>query len=539
MIKGLITALILGSLYGFALLMFKVLPRRERKGAAAGLILLGIVMMLTNLPYSWGLLNQNDTAAIIFISLGLSGGYFALAGVFLLRMSRECDEVSTDYESASVFNPTWIYLSALVSLTLVTVLFLFVIPELDQARIAREESAARTKSFFEVQETQRSLNSKKKIAVSETLDDALRNLNSEQEEEQKLAFEYLTKKENYDPKRKDEVCEALLKNPGDSVATLRCWAGPELVPRLKQEFENPVSRRQRKVLFEMYLELAGAEVAPILIDRLGESYSVKTKPLLERIGPEIEGLLIPHLNSPNFTKRIAARDLLDQWGTEGNLLALQCLKDLDLQNTNSQVAAVQFLVRCTDELDAEIKTKIGERMKGLYLNESSVGRETIFDIWSKYPASDMPAFLYERLKKSKKSYSDVLIVEMISRFDSETALEAMLFSYFNSRGNSKVSGNYLRKKGSPALAEKMVDYFDEATKGSLFKRVGLIEQMEGGKKALIEKCGQYLESDDVEVVTKGLYILATCKYDPAYESTVAALLTKPSNRWKFPLTTNY
>ena len=94
MLTGLLTGLVLAIITISASCLFRFVPGKMRKGVAIGMIVFGMLMIIANLPYRWGMLPLTGDSPLDHFLLGLlvGGGLMSTVGLFLLRMNREHDE---------------------------------------------------------------------------------------------------------------------------------------------------------------------------------------------------------------------------------------------------------------------------------------------------------------------------------------------------------------------------------------------------------------------------------------------------------------
>ena len=101
MIEGLIKWLFLTFGEEYCRRLFKLIPVFP-KPVTYGIIGFGILMILTNFPYSYGFIEQNHTRDIIFLSLMGGGAIVAAVGVLLMMRNRvEQEYPSTETKSKS------------------------------------------------------------------------------------------------------------------------------------------------------------------------------------------------------------------------------------------------------------------------------------------------------------------------------------------------------------------------------------------------------------------------------------------------------
>ena len=72
MIQGAITGLILALIALFGAYLFRVVPGEKHRTVSFALIALGMLLMLTNIPYSFGMIEQNNALDVVFLILLLS-----------------------------------------------------------------------------------------------------------------------------------------------------------------------------------------------------------------------------------------------------------------------------------------------------------------------------------------------------------------------------------------------------------------------------------------------------------------------------------
>ena len=366
------------------------------------------------------------------------------------------------------------------------------------------------------------------VSTPMSIDDALDQLKTAGKLELQSACDYLANEANFDQKRRAEVCDALMTIPPSSAAisfeaasALRQWVNVETIPRLKREVLRSDSSRSSTPLLEMYARLAGVEAAPILVTRLNKG----SKPLLEEIGPEAAKYVIPYMNSFTNSERSIARALLSQWDADGNLLIRQCLKDSASPHINTSRPARQFMVEFSGNIDGELQNEISQRFERLLFDPDCPDKRQVVVILGKYPGENTAKRLFEFMKSYKRSPNlDRVVVAALANLDSDIALEGVVFAFLDIRATS-TSKEALLSKGSPLVARKLVEQFDDFPHRARSMAVSVFEKIEGGNSVLIEKCIQFLDSDDLEQINSAMKLLAKCKHDSSCQSKVAQALS--------------
>ncbi|QEG23559.1 NfeD family protein [Mariniblastus fucicola] len=521
MLKGAIGSLIVGLIFCFSVFLFKVLPGNQRRSAAVGLIVFGIVMMLTNIPYSWGKLNQNSSADILFVSLLLGGGFLSIAGVFLLRLNRESNEGVDGSYANTRFNPFWVVGSCIASILMVAFIFVGIVPEITKENPRQEKKKIVTVRLGEDHQ---------QLKSPESIDEAIQNLEAGFEDKRELALEFLSNQENFAPDRRTDVCKALIQLPQQSqhtASTLSQWADPSVLHFLEQEFEKPGGYVRCEPFLAVYRELVGEEANARLVASLEGKFSPSIKSLLEKIGPDAERMVLPHMNSAYENYRECARDLLDEWNTDENKLLTQSLADTD--STEASKHARRFLTNFSGNVNEEIRNEIGKKMELAISSFDPTRANQAAIILEKFTTSSTSTTLCEYLRNSRKSHVDVRVVRILASQEDEAAEEGIIYAFYKRRGSRDECMDYLRNNGTEITAKNMLDQFDDAQMAERFEAVQLIEQMEQGVSLLTDRFVSYLESGDDEKVELGMKFLVKCKFDSDVQQNVVTALINTIN----------
>jgi predicted Zn finger-like uncharacterized protein len=192
----------------------------------------------------------------------------------------------------------------------------------------------------------------KKVA---SVDDALRDLKSNNDEERRAALDWLAKA-NLDKGRQAEVSRAinsLLKDPDNgtrekAVNVLKVWGTKENVPGLVQILNEtqpgllPGHAYGAIEVLGMLQDERGAE--PVWKFRDGAFTWPNADKALKAMGQAAgEKAALNHLDDPNKNLRDAARSLVVYYGTKDPAKVRQAVSDLKSENKDQRWAAAEFL----------------------------------------------------------------------------------------------------------------------------------------------------------------------------------------------------
>ena len=342
------------------------------------------------------------------------------------------------------------------------------------------------------------------------------------------AYKYLSRKENFDSDRRVEVCRLLLKTPSGynriprgALSALEQWAGPEAVPSLVEEFKR--LRFISKPLVGMLCEHGEVDVvAPLLASSLAKGGNEG----LEKLGPESGKYVVPYLNSLDNTERIYARRLLEKWEVDNSLVIRQCIDDLGSQTiTKSRKGdlAINFLIRFSGSIDAELQNELAAKIEKL-TGVGGYNKASLIGILGNYPGEGTEKFLTGFFQTHPKRHSgDAAVVESLKKIGSEAAIDALVFAYFANRGNSSYA---LQSIGSPLVAKKLMEQFDQVSLQKRNQAIWLVKKCNGGTQVLRDSSVGYLSSKDEGVVEMGMSILSDCELDADVQVEVAQAISE-------------
>ena len=361
------------------------------------------------------------------------------------------------------------------------------------------------------------------VAVPQSINDALNYLKTERKLERELACNYLAMDENFDAGRRVEVCDALLSvHAYEAASALHQWVDVTTIPRLKEELSRSEKSIRFQPLLEAYASIAGVEAAPLLATRLRDE---STKRILKEIGPQAGPSVLPYMNSSNLTERAISRDLLAQWNTDGNLLIRQCLEDSDSPNVNKSKPAMKFMVEYSGQVESDLQNEIAQKYETLLADPDYSDRSQVVELLGRYPGEDTAALLVEFMKSYKRSARmDHVVVKALSNLDSEVAIDGIVFAFLDGR-STPTSTEALLSKNSPRVAKKLVEQFDNCSPRARSLAIPILEKVDGGNLVLVEKCTQYLNSDDIEEIKSGMNLLRKCEHDTSYQLKVSQALS--------------
>ena len=344
------------------------------------------------------------------------------------------------------------------------------------------------------------------------------------------AYKYLSRKENFDSDRRVEVCRSLLKTPSgynriprEALSALEQWAGPEAVPSLVEEFKRLRFISISKPLVGMLCEHGEVDVvAPLLARSLAKGGNEG----LEKLGPESGKYVVPYLNSLDNTERIYARRLLEKWEVDNSLVIRQCIDDLGSQTiTKSRKGdlAINFLIRFSGSIDAELQNELAAKIEKL-TGVEGYNKASLIGILGNYPGEGTEKFLTGFFQTHPKSHSgDAAVVKSLKKIGSEAAIDALVFAYFANRGNSIYA---LQSIGSPLVAKKLMEQFDQVSSRKRNQAIWLVKKCNGGTQVLRDSSVGYLSSKDEGVVEMGMSILSDCELDADVQVEVAQAISE-------------
>ena len=329
----------------------------------------------------------------------------------------------------------------------------------------------------------------------DSIDQALSYLRSQSWSGHQLAFSYLKQKDNFDPERRTEVCDALLgsfrmrRGVSEPLDVLKPWVNADYVSRLEDELDGVHHGRSRRKLMELLAETAGVDAAPALAQRIHKGGDR----LLEKMGPEAADAVLPYMNSSDATVRNSARQMLAKWEIDENSLIRHCLADLEDSQRNTRSAAADFILHHDGPVDDKLKKEIAIRVETLLIDGGPVF-VSLLDKFSR--GEETEKVIVAGLKANP---SNIAILNVVAEMDSEIAIDALAVSFFSDTSSSSRSFLYLWTKGSPLVAKKMVEHLAGGRPHLRSEAISVIKHCKGGTAILFEKCIEYLNSDDQEI----------------------------------------
>ena len=332
----------------------------------------------------------------------------------------------------------------------------------------------------------------------DSIDQALSYLRSQSWSGHQLAFSYLKQKNNFDPERRTEVCDALLASfrirrgvSTEPLDALKPWVNADYVSRLEDELDGVHHGRSLRKLMELLAETAGVDAAPALAQRIHQGGDR----LLEKMGPEAADAVLPYMNSSDATVRNSVRQMLAKWEIDENSLIRHCLADLEDSQRNTRSAAADFILHHDGPVDDKLKKEIAIRVETLLIDGGPVF-VSLLDKFSR--GEETEKVIVAGLKANP---SNIAILNVVAEMDSEIAIDALAVSFFSDTSSSSHSHSSIAlwKKGSPLVAKKMVEHLAVGRPHLRFRATSLIKHCKGGTAILFEKCIEYLNSDDQEI----------------------------------------
>lgn len=329
----------------------------------------------------------------------------------------------------------------------------------------------------------------------DSIDQALSYLRSQSWSGHQLAFSYLKQKDNFDPERRTEVCDALLasfrmrRGVSEPLDVLKPWVNADYVSRLEDELDGAHHRQNLRKLMELLAETAGVDAAPALAQRIHQGGDR----LLEKMGPEAADAVLPYMNSSDATVRNSARQMLAKWEIDENSLIRHCLADLEDSQRNTRSAAADFILHHDGPVDDKLKKEIAIRVETLLVDGGPVF-VSLLDKFSR--GEETEKVIVAGLKANP---SNIAILNVVAEMDSEIAIDALAVSFFSDTSSSSRSFLSLWTKGSPLVAKKMVEHLAGGRPHLRSEAISVIKHCKGGTAILFEKCIEYLNSDDQEI----------------------------------------
>ena len=329
----------------------------------------------------------------------------------------------------------------------------------------------------------------------DSIDQALSYLRSQSWSGHQLAFSYLKQKDNFDPERRTEVCDALLasfrmrRGVSEPLDVLKPWVNADYVSRLEDELDGAHHRQNLRKLMELLAETAGVDAAPALAQRIHQGGDR----LLEKMGPEAADAVLPYMNSSDATVRNSARQMLAKWEIDENSLIRHCLADLEDSQRNTRSAAADFILHHDGPVDDKLKKEIAIRVETLLVDGGPVF-VSLLDKFSR--GEETEKVIVAGLKANPSNFA---ILNVVAEMDSEIAIDALAVSFFSDTSSSSRSFLSLWTKGSPLVAKKMVEHLAGGRPHLRSEAISVIKHCKGGTAILFEKCIEYLNSDDQEI----------------------------------------
>lgn len=488
MIQGAITGLILGLIALFGAYLFKVVPNAKQKSVSFAMIGLGILMMLSNIPYSFGMIKQNNTLDIVFLSLLFGGGLLAFVGLTLKKNNRQANDYSEPEpdipESTSTTGGSLLFGFCVIALALLKLAVALntemkpnkpVAPPLPKPRVA--------------------------VTNVESIDQALGLLFNGYPNEKTLAWQFLADNRDDDPDRVSEVGSRLARLANDSfdeeltVRALDNWFCPEMANSLVARLENGDLSGLKKELHKLFGEKRSMTAARYLSNIMPESGSSRA---LRKIGPPALKFVIHHIHSENHFRRTEARDLTGEWAIDSDRLIQASIDDVRTENGNNIEIVAPYLNRLLSNANKAQQTEIAELTEQSIANpEIEIDRSVVKLMIAcarepETPAAVLRGFkLRNELKDKKKLQLNVRreMEKLLKHYQSPEIEDFMLDAWLNEQGGDV----FMTKNKSPRLVKKVAALWDTLDVSQLEKTCSKVKD---AVPLVFESCFEDLKSDD-------------------------------------------
>ena len=534
MIQGAITGLILALIALFGAYLFRVVPGEKHKTVSFALIALGMLLMLTNIPYSFGMIEQNNALDVVFLILLFGGGLLAFIGLSLKVNNREANDYPKPEPTPppAVHKPVGSFTIAILAVVLALMkLALFMTNEPKQKQVnfrPPEPRAAVTKV--------------------ESIDEATGLLFDGYPNEKELAWKFLSVHRDDAPDRASEIGKILANRANDGFAeelqvrALDAWFCPDMAKSLVARLESGQLSGLKKELHELFGNNRSMTAAEYLSNHMHETGSIKA---LRRIGPPATKFVIHQLHCKGRYPREQARELLREWAVEPERLIQASIEDLRTKNGQNIEAVAPYLNGLVNRANEDQLIELAELTEQIIVDpEIDINRSTIELIQNcarepETPAAVLSGFKLRSGLVEKKLDTKVRreMERFLRRFPTPEIEDVMLDAWLDGRGGTE----YMSKNKSPTLAKKVAGLWGTLD-GSQLEKIRLLQfKVPDAIPLVFDFCFEDLKSEDPEKVGKSIdwleiygtknkmYQLRRKVFKP-YKSSVEAAIREKLNR---------
>jgi hypothetical protein len=503
MLEGAIVGLILVLISSFGGYLSRVVPTESQKSVASVIVVFGILSMLTNIPYSYGMIEQSDELDIVFLVLLFGGALMAAIGLALRIKNRESDPF-TQYEKRRVSKS-----DNKMSILGIVLLFALLV-------------ALRLTLFFTTQEkpsptTFRPPPERVPVSEIESISQASVLLFDGEPSEQNLALKFVIDHKIENDNQRAEIGRTLANAIHDGfdrdsqMVALEKWLCPEMTETLVSRLKRDELSRLKPKIEELFVKRKAYEAA----EYLAEAGRFRT---LRKMGTQVLPSVTPYLHSKTRSQREAARELVREWSIDPKFLIQKSIDDLRSKKGQSIDIIAPYLLTMLEFADNDQLTELVELTEQIIVSpeldlktstvkllarcarepETPAAALTTFRTLSKKKGEQLKTTRSSRFTDSDLQQNLKALEKLLRRFPSPEIDDVMLEAFWNDLAGI----DYLSRNTSPGLIEKFATLWDTMDTAQQDKIIASQTRLPDAIPPIFDSCLQDLASGDPEKLVK-------------------------------------